>query len=182
MAMQTTKGRGNEPTPLMPAQHERPQLTQGEVRQLIALLGEGDLIEITIERPEEGLRLSLRRTIEPQAAAAPLTAIAPVAGTVPTAAAPLAVLPAPVAVAPELRYVTAPLVGNYFPALRTGQPPLVAVGDVVREGQIIAGIESLRVMNEVEADVAGTVVEILVPPGHAVEYGQRLLALAPADA
>ena len=148
-----------------------------EVRQLIALMNTSDLNEITIELPDDGMRLALRKTVE--LVPAPATGAPPVASSLVVSAAPSP--PAPIAPppAPEPEYVTAPLVGTFHVALKAGQKPLVAVGDLVREGQIIGGIETLRVMNEVEAHMAGRVVAILVQPGQPVEYGQRLIALTP---
>jgi acetyl-CoA carboxylase biotin carboxyl carrier protein len=145
-----------------------------EVRQLVALMHTSDLNEITIERPSDGMRLALRKTVEILSSGAPL----PVAAAVIPAVVP-ATATAPTANAPEPEYITAPLVGTFYAALKAGQKPLVKVGDSVREGQIIGGIETLRVMNEVEAHMDGRVVEILVQPGQPVEYGQRLIALAP---
>jgi acetyl-CoA carboxylase biotin carboxyl carrier protein len=151
-----------------------------EVRQLVALMNTSDLNEISIERPEDGMRLTLRKTLvevnvggNGPAVAVPAAALV----AAPSAPADAAATSAPPV--PEYEYVTAPLVGTYHPALKVGQKPLVTVGDSVREGQIIGGIETLRVMNEVEAPLNGRIVEILVQPGQPVEYGQRLMALAP---
>lgn len=176
MAIQSTKGRAggaSEPTPLPAAPFNQPPISLAEIRQLIALMGATDFVEITIEREEEHLRLSLRRTTT--VASAPTVAAPPTA--LPLATAPVSA-GAPPAVDDRI-FITSPLVGLYYPALRTGQKPLVAVGDTIREGQVIAGIETLRVMNEVEATASGTVVEMLAQPGQAVEYGQPLLALLP---
>jgi biotin carboxyl carrier protein len=74
--------------------------------------------------------------------------------------------------------IGAPLVG-IFRASMNSDKPLVAAGDRVRKGQIIAAIEALNLLSEVEATVAGRVVEILVLDGQAVEYGQPLLVIEP---
>jgi acetyl-CoA carboxylase biotin carboxyl carrier protein len=144
-----------------------------EVRQLIALMNTTDLCEIVIERPEEGLRLVLRHT-DPVAAAA-ISPATPLPATVSS----LVIQPAQATADPVVEAITAPLVGTFHRALRAGQKPLVAVGDIVRAGQIVAGIESLHVMNEVEADVTGSITKILVQPGQMVEFGQPLMELEP---
>lgn len=151
-----------------------PRVTMYEVRQLIALMNTTDLSEIAIARPEHGIRLVLRRAPEAVALSPAPAAIAPQivgSGPVPPNT--------PTAADDAREYVTASLVGVFHNALKSGQKPLIAVGDVIREGQVIGGIETLRVMNEVDAQVAGKVVEILVTPGQAVEFGQRLLAVVP---
>src|SRR5947209_5616810 len=149
-------------------------LSLAEVRQLIALLNTTDLTEISLARPAAGMKLVLRRTSEQAATNAPLVA------SVPAAALPEAPHTAtPAVAAPTYEPVTAPLVGVFHPNIKPGQKPLVSVGDKIREGQVIGAIETLRVMNEVEAHVSGRVVEIRVTPGQAVEYGQTLLLVEP---
>ena len=142
-------------------------LSVATVRQLIGLMNASDLSEIVVEQPAQGVRLVLRHTVAPaeELAAGPLPAEPP-----PSA------LPAPAPLT-----ITAPLVGAFFPALNPSHKPLVAVGDVVREGQVVAGIESLRVMNEVMAPVAGRITKIAVARGKLVEYGQTLMELEPVD-
>lgn len=152
------------------------RLSLAEVRQLIALINGSDLSEIAIERPSAGLRLVLRRTVEP-------TVVVPQTTTV-TEALMVDVIDGvskahPALSEPVREYVTAPLVGTFQPTLKKGQKPLVSVGDNVREGQVVGSIETLRVINEVESQVSGRVVEIFVTPGQPVEYGQRLMALVP---
>jgi acetyl-CoA carboxylase biotin carboxyl carrier protein len=158
---------------LPPEMAPRLRFSIAEVRQLIALMNSTDLCEIVIERPDDGLRLVLRHN-DPVAALA-ISPAAPLPATVPVPAAqPIQVLDDPVVEA-----ITAPLVGTFHRALRAGQKPLVAVGDIVRAGQIVAGIESLHVMNEVEAGVTGSITKILVQPGQMVEFGQPLMELEP---
>lgn len=184
MAVQTSKGRSEPAPPPMPSTNgiaETPpaQLTTAEVRQLIALMESSDLVEITIDRPASGWRISLRKTFEVIAGESPTAssalAPAPVLASAPT------IIPAAPTAPPELLHVTAPMVGLWFPAMRTGQKALVAVGDIIREGQVVGAIETLHLMNEVESQVNGRVREILVKPGQAVEYGQPLITLDPVS-
>jgi acetyl-CoA carboxylase biotin carboxyl carrier protein len=153
----------------------RMRFSIAEVRQLIALMNTTDLCEIVIERPADGLRLVLRHAdpavVPASSPATPLPAPAPATAIQPAAQAPDE---------PVVETITAPLVGTFHRALRAGQKPLVSVGDIVRAGQIVAGIESLHVMNEVEAGVTGAITKILVQPGQMVEFGQPLMELEPA--
>ncbi len=184
MAVQSSKGRADQPIMPMPAlagsadPDLTARLTLAEVRQLIALMDTSDIIEITIER--QGQRFALRKQIEVVAAPAAGPGMLPYTPPAPTLSAGHADASAP-AVLEEPLHVVAPLVGMWFPAMRTGQKPLVAVGDLVREGQVVGAIETLRVMNEVESQVTGRVREILVKPGQPVEYGQPLMVLDPAE-
>lgn len=159
---------------------ERPPVhfSMAEVRHLIALMDGSDLTEITIERPDTGMRLVLRRVVE-VVNAAPAASGPPVAALAPAPMAPGAPPPSTEPPAPEREFITAPIVGTFFAALSQRAKPLVQIGDTVSEGQVVGGIETLNVMNEVEAQVAGKVVAILVSPGQPVEYGQPLIAVQP---
>lgn len=101
---------------------------------------------------------------------------------------PAVVLPAvaPLARAlPEIddtHHVCAPTVGTFYQAPEPGAPPFVAVGDLVEKGQQVGIVEAMKLMNPIEADLPGRVVEILVLDGTPVEYGQSLFAIVPLDA
>jgi acetyl-CoA carboxylase biotin carboxyl carrier protein len=139
------------------------------VRQLGALLTELDLVEL--EASVGDLRVRLHR--RPPSGATPGPA---------TAGAPAVALPAPVAeasTAAGLVTVEAPMVGTFYRAPSPGADPYVQEGDVVKEGQILGLIEAMKLMNEIEARVAGRVVKILVENGHPVEFGQPLFLLQP---
>lgn len=156
-----------------------------ELRRLMDAMRAADVAELELEwdgtegRP--GGRVALRRAsaaaaapstpvpAQPEAAGAP----APVA---PVAAAPTASAPAPVA---DHLEVVAPIVGTYYGSPSPDAPPFVQVGDRVKVGQVLCIIEAMKLMNEIEAEVAGTVVELLVRNEDPVEYGQPLLRIAP---
>ncbi|WP_446215472.1 acetyl-CoA carboxylase biotin carboxyl carrier protein [Micromonospora sp. IBHARD004] len=76
--------------------------------------------------------------------------------------------------------VRAPVVGTFYRAPEPGAAPFVAVGDLIRPGQVIGIVEAMKLMNEVTADQAGRVVEVLVDDGQPVEYDQPLIVLEPA--
>jgi acetyl-CoA carboxylase biotin carboxyl carrier protein len=79
----------------------------------------------------------------------------------------------------SLHYVCAPTVGTFYHAPEPGERPCVSAGDLVRPGQPVGVLEVMKMMSTVEADVAGRVVEVVVPDGQPVEFQQRLIALEP---
>jgi acetyl-CoA carboxylase biotin carboxyl carrier protein len=91
------------------------------------------------------------------------------------AGAPAAATPA--AAAPQGHIVTSPMVGSFYRAPSPGADPFIQVGDTVKEGQTLCIIEAMKLLNEIEADKAGVVREILVENGQAVEYGQPLFVI-----
>lgn len=145
-------------------------LNVAEIRQLVKLMGDGDIDEITIEQENAGLKLTLRKP-------------APVvfAGEFETAESWSDDPPPAEDVEQQSTALTigAPLVGIFRASMKADGKPLVAVGDTVREGQVVAAIEALNVLNEVEASYAGQVVEIKATDGQPVEYGQPLLIVEP---
>ncbi|MFN7678131.1 MAG: acetyl-CoA carboxylase biotin carboxyl carrier protein, partial [Cyanobacteriota bacterium] len=114
-------------------------------------------------------------------------------------AAPLPLAPVPVATAPEpvagtpappppaaaasrgdLQPITAPMVGTFYRSPAPGEPPFVELGTRIRAGQTVCILEAMKLMNELETEVAGEVVEILVENGTPVEFGQVLMRIRPA--
>lgn len=78
--------------------------------------------------------------------------------------------------------ITAPMIGTYYSAPSPGEPPFVQVGDQVESGQVIGIIEAMKIMNEIVADRAGFISEILVENAQPVEYGSPLIRVIEADA
>ena len=148
-----------------------------KVKKLIELLDESGIAEIEITEGEESVRISRH---SPHLPAAP--AVAPVA--IAAAPAPIAVSAAPVAVAAPIAEpeeegypVTAPMVGTYYSAPSPGSPQFVQVGDRVNEGDTLCIVEAMKMMNQIEAEVSGTVKSIRVQNGDPVEYGQILFVI-----
>lgn len=77
--------------------------------------------------------------------------------------------------------ITSPMIGTFYAAPAPGERPFVQVGDTVEVGQTVAIIEAMKIMNEIVAEVAGTVVEIMVQDAEPVEYGHALMRIQPAD-
>ena len=146
-----------------------------KVKKLIELLDESGIAEIEIIEGEESVRIS-RYSTSAQAVA-PIVAAAPVAA--PVAAAPAA---APAEAAPDVveedgYEVTAPMVGTCYAASSPGAAPYVQVGDRVNEGDTLCIIEAMKMMNQIEADVAGVVKSIRIQNGEPVEFGQVLFVI-----
>lgn len=140
------------------------------LQRLVRLLDTSDVSEIELKRAEDGLRLVLRKA---KATQSDMHEGQQVIFATETTRETEQVAPA----APTLHNVVAPLVGIFHSWARPRGGALVAVGDRVKAGQLVATIQSLNVMNEVEAPVAGRVIEILVQDGQAVEYGQQLMVI-----
>jgi oxaloacetate decarboxylase alpha subunit len=147
-----------------------------EVRTLLRLLREHDLEELEIE--EAGQRIRLRRRVM----AAPSAPAHPTPGT-PAAAVTIAepaVPPAPLPSGPPRLTITAPMVGTFYRAPAPNAEPFVREGVLVEVGVVVCIIEAMKLMNEIEAEVRGRVMAVLVENGQPVEYGQPLFYLEPA--
>ena len=77
----------------------------------------------------------------------------------------------------NIHYITSPMVGTFYRAPSPTSPPFVDIGDAVKKGQTLCIVEAMKLMNEIESDVSGVVVDILVENGKPVEYGQKLFAI-----
>jgi acetyl-CoA carboxylase biotin carboxyl carrier protein len=144
-----------------------------KVKKLIELLDESGIAEIEITEGEESVRISRYSTSAP-AAPAP----APVASAAPAIATPAAASPAPAAEPEEDGYeVKAPMVGTFYAASSPGAAPYVQVGDRVNEGDTLCIIEAMKMMNQIEAEISGTVKSIRLQNGEPVEFGQTMLVI-----
>jgi acetyl-CoA carboxylase biotin carboxyl carrier protein len=79
----------------------------------------------------------------------------------------------------ELHIIKSPIVGTFYAAASPEAQPFVKVGDAVQEGKVVCIVEAMKLMNEIEADVSGDIVRVLVENGQPVEYGQPLFAVRP---
>lgn len=148
------------------------------LRALLELLTEKDIAEF--EHEEGGRRLRITRTDAARVALSGLAAgfPSPVAQSVvpPTAAASLD----DSAASGAFVDISSPFVGSFYRSPSPDAPPFVEVGSVVRPGQTLCIIEAMKLMNEIEAECAGTVVEIFAQSGKSVEYGQKLFRIKKA--
>jgi len=145
-----------------------------KVKKLIELLDESGISEIEITEGEESVRI----TRNPPNVAAPAPAYVTPAFAAPVPEAPPAAPPAPAAADESDGYeVTTPMVGTFYAASSPGSPPFVQVGDHVNEGDTLCIVEAMKMMNQIEAEVSGTVKSIRVQSGDPVEYGQILFVI-----
>ena len=159
------------------------QLDHDQLHKLLALLGESDIQELKLEGDD--FRLEVRRNLPgaapvamiqaPAAVAMPPVAAAPVAS-----AAPSVPPPAAPAARSDLLEITAPMVATFYRSPAPGEAPFVEVGSRIAPGQTVCILEAMKLMNELEAEVSGEVVEILVENGTPVEFGQVLMRVKPA--
>ena len=157
------------------------QLDHSQLRELIALLGDSDIQELKLEGDD--FRLELRRNLpasQPQVVmqAAPAMS-APLPAAAPAPVAPSAAPPAAPAVRGDLVEITAPMVATFYRAPSPGDPSFVELGARISVGQTVCILEAMKLMNELESEVSGEVVEILVENGTPVEFGQVLMRVKP---
>jgi len=149
-----------------------------KVKKLIELLDESGIAEIEITEGEESVRISRYSPNAPMMAA-PMAApmVAPIAAA-PAVATPATAPAAAPAEAEEDGYeVTAPMVGTFYNASSPGAAPFVQVGDRVNEGDTLCIIEAMKMMNQIEADVSGSVKSIRLQNGEPVEFGQTMIVI-----
>jgi len=158
-------------------------MTLDEIRELINLVTETGVAELEVQRGEN--RVRIRRTLSvnsqeiviPMQAAPNAPAPSLVAPAAPGVAAPGA--PQDVLTDPSLLFVKSPIVGTFYDAPSPGAPPFVRAGDTVQPGQVLCIIESMKLMNEIEAEMAGVILSKLVTNAQPVEYGESLFAIRP---
>jgi acetyl-CoA carboxylase biotin carboxyl carrier protein len=149
-------------------------MTLKELKELIDIFTSRESIE-ELEIEKSGVRLKVRRqprhvdtTHAPQAIGRPA----------PTATSLEAPLHAPVpAQKDDLFYVKAPIVGTFYKSPNPNSPPFINVGDFVEKGTVICIVEAMKLMNEIEAEVAGQVTAAFVENGQPVEFGEKLFAI-----
>ena len=149
------------------------QLDHEQLHRLLEVLGESDIQEFRLEGDD--FRLEIRRNLPGQAVMAPVMPT-PVAA----AATPATPPPAATGTRSDLLEITAPMVGTFYRAPAPGEPPFIEVGNRIDVGQTVCILEAMKLMNELEAEVSGEVVEILVDNGTPVEFGQVLMRVRPA--
>ena len=152
-----------------------------KVKKLIELLEESNIGEIEIKEGEESVRIS--RHGAQQAAPVAYAAPAPVAAVPAPAALAPAEVPAAEATAPAAapvadNAVLSPMVGTFYRAPSPEAPSFVEVGQTVRVGDVLCIVEAMKMMNQIEADRAGTVTAIHVENGEAVEFDQPLISIS----
>jgi acetyl-CoA carboxylase biotin carboxyl carrier protein len=145
-------------------------MSNDEIKELIQLVVESGIAELEVQRGEG--RVRIRRTLEPAAAVPAPGPVVEIGQYAPA--------PAPSPAPATNEYIQkSPIVGTFYDAPKPGDPPFAKVGDSVELGQVLCIIESMKLMNEIECEVAGTIVAKLVENGRPVEYGEALLTIRP---
>ncbi|WP_421658416.1 acetyl-CoA carboxylase biotin carboxyl carrier protein [Leptothermofonsia sp. ETS-13] len=163
-------------------------LDLNELRELLAAIGQTDIAELTLKSTD--FELTVRRGVQAREltpsvsiAAAPsmvsaTSSPASAAREVPEVA-PALPTSSPPPTSRRMLEVVSPMVGTFYRAPAPDEPPFVEVGDRIRKGQTVCIIEAMKLMNELESEVSGEIVEILVQNGEPVEYGQLLMRVNP---
>ena len=154
-----------------------------ELRELVEFLKASDVAEFAWSKGEVTLELKFAGAAAPagldMSQVAQLLANQAKPATLVAAPAPVEVEGEPVAAVAEVKHhvVKSPIVGTFYESPSPGSPPFVKVGDVVEVGQVLCIVEAMKLMNEVESDAAGEVVERIAASGQPVEYGQGLFSI-----
>jgi acetyl-CoA carboxylase biotin carboxyl carrier protein len=169
-------------------QAHRKTMNQKELKELIEFLIEKDIAEFELERGD--VKVRIKRGAEHVIAApahfavhaapspSPELGLSPVVSLTNVSATPAE--PATPAAEVGLHTVRSPIVGTFYECPSPGSPPFTKVGDVVALGQVLCIVEAMKLMNEIEADVAGEIVKKLVANGQPIEYGQELFVIRPS--
>lgn len=160
------------------------EMKTAEIRDLIDFIAQSGLNEVDIETKELKLHVKREPDQKVMKSSAPVMAAAPA----PAASAPApAPAPAPAAAAPAAPAPSAsktvdiksPMIGTFYRSANPDTPPLVSVGDKITKGQTVCIIEAMKLFNEIESEVSGTVVKVLVENASPVEYEQTLFLVEP---
>jgi acetyl-CoA carboxylase biotin carboxyl carrier protein len=151
------------------------QISLEQLKTLLETLEKGDVSEFEYEDEKLKLRLALGKKAQAVVHAAPvLAAPAPIAASA-------AATPAAAAKStdddPNVVFITSPFVGTFYRAPGPDAGNFVEVGSTVKQGQALCIIEAMKLMNEIESDAAGTIIDVLVENGKSVEFGQKLFKL-----
>jgi acetyl-CoA carboxylase biotin carboxyl carrier protein len=148
-----------------------------QLRDLIDILRSGKVGEFEFEDERLRIRINLGGTVAPQVAVA-TPAQTPSAST----PAPSAGAAAAEAQGPDIAFVTSPFVGTFYRSPSPEAAPFVSIGQSINKGQTLCIVEAMKLMNEIESDVSGTLLEILAENGSNVEFGQRLFKVRKGQA
>ena len=154
-------------------------MTTEEIRELIQLVLETGVAELEVQRSENRVRIrrSFREEVHEVTATDAQAALKSASASPPS---PPTEKPEPAPAAEkELTMVKSPIVGTFYESASPGSPPFVRVGETVQPGKVLCIIESMKLMNEIEAEIAGVIVSKLVPNAQPVEYGEALFAIRP---
>jgi acetyl-CoA carboxylase biotin carboxyl carrier protein len=154
-----------------------------EIKELIKLVSESGVSEVEVERGD--FKVSIKKveektTIIQQAAAPVAQVFAPTAPAAPVTSAPAApAVPVHTPAASNLITIKSPMIGTYYKTPSPDKPAFVNVGDEIKVGQVLCIVEAMKLFNEIESEVSGRIVKILVENSSPVEYDQPLFLVEP---
>lgn len=162
------------------------ELSVADLRELVTALSQSDIVELTLKSAD--FELTLRKPgaivsvvapapIAPQATGDSASSSPPVAE--PVSASPPAAPATPPGKGSDLLAITSPMVGTFYRSPAPEEPAFVGVGDRISSGQTVCIIEAMKLMNELETEISGEIVEILVENAQPVEFGQTLMLVRP---
>jgi acetyl-CoA carboxylase biotin carboxyl carrier protein len=150
-------------------------MTIEEIRELIQLVSDTGVAELEVQRGDNRVRIRKSFGVETEVVVHPSPATTFAAPAAPA----LKTETPPALTEPPLFYAKSPIVGTFYEAASPDTPPFVRIGEHVTPGKVLCIIESMKLMNEIEADVAGIVESKLVQNGQPVEYGEALFGIRP---
>ncbi len=151
-------------------------MTTEEIRELINIVNESGIAELEVQRGDNRVRIRrTQRSFSAHPAHSEASAPAPPVSTSATAPPPAA----PAAAKDDETLVKSPIVGTFYESSSPDAAPFVRVGETVQPGKVLCIIESMKLMNEIEAEVAGVITSKLVSNGQPVEYGEALFGIRP---
>jgi acetyl-CoA carboxylase biotin carboxyl carrier protein len=157
-------------------------MSTDEIRELIQLLTESGIAELEVQRGDNRVRIRKSFGVDATVGvpvAAPVVIAAASAITAPATTGPKAETSAPAKAEPEPFYQKSPIVGTFYESASPDSPPFVRIGEHVTPGKVLCIIESMKLMNEIEAEIAGVIESKLVQNGQPVEYGEALFGIRP---
>ena len=172
-----TKAPSKKPTTL-----NQSEMKTTEIRDLIDFIAQSGLNEVDIETKELKLHVKREPDQKVMKAAAPVIAapvVAAPAVQAPVVAAPAAKAEKPAAASAKTVDIKSPMIGTFYRASNPDAPPMISVGDKVSKGQTVCIIEAMKLFNEIESEVSGTVVKVMVENASPVEYDQVLFVVEP---
>ncbi len=155
-----------------------------QIQELVKLINKTSIGEITIE--EDGTKITIKQKKDPsqkiytQSAAPQFSAPAPQAAVATTSAAPVAATPVTAPKADNLITIKSPMIGTFYRSSAPDKPLFVNVGDEVTSGKVVCIIEAMKLFNEIESEVKGKIVKVLVEDASPVEYDQPLFLVDPS--
>jgi len=157
-----------------------PEMKTTEIRDLIDFISQSGLNEVNIETKE--LKLHVKREPDQKvmkSSAPPMMAMPAAPMVAPAAAAPAPKPEKPAAASRTTVEIKSPMIGTFYRTANPDSPPFISVGDKVSKGQTVCIIEAMKLFNEIESEVSGTVVKVMIENSSPVEYDQTLFVVEP---